>query len=132
MASDPQGFFDSTSAATSAIVFMCSGPVSLACRAMPKRSSRNKINRSVVRSEEHTSELQSPCNLVCRLLLEKINDADITGAAADVAGQHLAHPVGVAVRLLGQQRMRHGDEASRAQAALQRVMLAQGFLQRRQ
>src|SRR5256885_11838304 len=30
------------------------------------------------RSEEHTSELQSPCNLVCRLLLEKkksnIND----------------------------------------------------------
>src|SRR2546426_12062333 len=26
---------------------------------------------SEVRSEEHTSELQSPCNLVCRLLLEK-------------------------------------------------------------
>src|SRR2546426_1770098 len=26
---------------------------------------------AVVRSEEHTSELQSPCNLVCRLLLEK-------------------------------------------------------------
>src|SRR2546426_2926107 len=26
---------------------------------------------NVVRSEEHTSELQSPCNLVCRLLLEK-------------------------------------------------------------
>src|SRR5256885_12789927 len=25
----------------------------------------------VERSEEHTSELQSPCNLVCRLLLEK-------------------------------------------------------------
>src|SRR5256885_9044503 len=25
------------------------------------------------RSEEHTSELQSPCNLVCRLLLEKTN-----------------------------------------------------------
>src|SRR5256885_12316999 len=29
------------------------------------------IERS--RSEEHTSELQSPCNLVCRLLLEKKN-----------------------------------------------------------
>src|SRR5256885_3076364 len=28
-----------------------------------------------VRSEEHTSELQSPCNLVCRLLLEKKNHA---------------------------------------------------------
>src|SRR2546426_2153635 len=26
---------------------------------------------SGLRSEEHTSELQSPCNLVCRLLLEK-------------------------------------------------------------
>src|SRR2546426_7418315 len=26
---------------------------------------------STTRSEEHTSELQSPCNLVCRLLLEK-------------------------------------------------------------
>src|SRR2546426_1936007 len=25
----------------------------------------------IERSEEHTSELQSPCNLVCRLLLEK-------------------------------------------------------------
>src|SRR5256885_7033515 len=28
------------------------------------------------RSEEHTSELQSPCNLVCRLLLEKKNMKD--------------------------------------------------------
>src|SRR5205807_9485956 len=28
-------------------------------------------NRWPTRSEEHTSELQSPCNLVCRLLLEK-------------------------------------------------------------
>src|SRR5688500_6129025 len=28
---------------------------------------------STPRSEEHTSELQSPCNLVCRLLLEKKN-----------------------------------------------------------
>src|SRR5256885_12429219 len=35
---------------------------------------RNSIpgHRSThARSEEHTSELQSPCNLVCRLLLEK-------------------------------------------------------------
>src|SRR2546426_5834362 len=28
-------------------------------------------SRPGTRSEEHTSELQSPCNLVCRLLLEK-------------------------------------------------------------
>src|SRR5256885_8571354 len=27
--------------------------------------------QALIRSEEHTSELQSPCNLVCRLLLEK-------------------------------------------------------------
>src|SRR2546426_8488277 len=27
--------------------------------------------KKILRSEEHTSELQSPCNLVCRLLLEK-------------------------------------------------------------
>src|SRR5256885_10333001 len=31
----------------------------------------NTPPRSLPRSEEHTSELQSPCNLVCRLLLEK-------------------------------------------------------------
>src|SRR5256885_3624779 len=30
------------------------------------------------RSEEHTSELQSPCNLVCRLLLEKKTDPSST------------------------------------------------------
>src|SRR5256885_9847702 len=30
--------------------------------------------REAGRSEEHTSELQSPCNLVCRLLLEKKNN----------------------------------------------------------
>src|SRR5256885_8249579 len=30
-----------------------------------------------LRSEEHTSELQSPCNLVCRLLLEKKNNSNV-------------------------------------------------------
>src|SRR5256885_9485919 len=36
-----------------------------------------------LRSEEHTSELQSPCNLVCRLLLEKKKEdqRDRDGAA---------------------------------------------------
>src|SRR2546426_5179766 len=33
--------------------------------------SRLSAAETVPRSEEHTSELQSPCNLVCRLLLEK-------------------------------------------------------------
>src|ERR1039457_519053 len=32
------------------------------------------------RSEEHTSELQSPCNLVCRLLLEKKNKIVLKGS----------------------------------------------------
>src|SRR2546426_2754176 len=45
-----------------------------------RRTSRTRIdilryvytwNPERLRSEEHTSELQSPCNLVCRLLLEK-------------------------------------------------------------
>src|SRR2546426_4102862 len=34
------------------------------------RASGN-LSETPGRSEEHTSELQSPCNLVCRLLLEK-------------------------------------------------------------
>src|SRR5688500_19484376 len=34
-------------------------------------STSHHTTRPPVRSEEHTSELQSPCNLVCRLLLEK-------------------------------------------------------------
>src|SRR5256885_11792601 len=34
--------------------------------------------RRLRRSEEHTSELQSPCNLVCRLLLEKKKTTDFT------------------------------------------------------
>src|SRR2546426_7363554 len=33
------------------------------------------------RSEEHTSELQSPCNLVCRLLLEKKKTRSATPSA---------------------------------------------------
>src|SRR5256885_6765220 len=35
------------------------------------------------RSEEHTSELQSPCNLVCRLLLEKKKQGDIRSSLPD-------------------------------------------------
>src|SRR5256885_10310740 len=36
------------------------------------------------RSEEHTSELQSPCNLACRLLLEKKRVGDRAGGGAGV------------------------------------------------
>src|SRR5256885_3772466 len=43
-------------------------------RVAPRRFLPEKLPRrgqQYDRSEEHTSELQSPCNLVCRLLLEK-------------------------------------------------------------
>src|SRR5256885_12297786 len=40
-------------------------------RALNARSPRGRGAPPADRSEEHTSELQSPCNLVCRLLLEK-------------------------------------------------------------
>src|SRR5256885_8623801 len=37
----------------------------------PPRKGKDSRSYELIRSEEHTSELQSPCNLVCRLLLEK-------------------------------------------------------------
>src|SRR5256885_7165605 len=44
------------------------------CRFSSRLSRRRMMGNTptaTARSEEHTSELQSPCNLVCRLLLEK-------------------------------------------------------------
>src|SRR5256885_2826705 len=49
-------------------------------------STRSRKARSFARSEEHTSELQSPCNLVCRLLLEKKKISHNRGAH-----QHKTH-----------------------------------------
>src|SRR2546426_7832609 len=40
-------------------------------RRRPACPRESDADRARGRSEEHTSELQSPCNLVCRLLLEK-------------------------------------------------------------
>src|SRR5438270_4057273 len=67
--------------------------VTVAVRAVmagsPRRRARHRARRTTARSpphcqrsEEHTSELQSQSNLVCRLLLEKKNDAR-GGQAAD-------------------------------------------------
>src|SRR6266478_8102755 len=42
-------------------------------RDVAQRGYRHFDNRFIMRSEEHTSELQSQSNLVCRLLLEKKN-----------------------------------------------------------
>src|SRR2546426_4095503 len=41
------------------------------CRGDRSLALRSHLLDEESRSEEHTSELQSPCNLVCRLLLEK-------------------------------------------------------------
>src|ERR1039457_7685855 len=41
-------------------------------------------NQRQYRSEEHTSELQSPCNLVCRLLLEKKKQTHIINTTTTV------------------------------------------------
>src|SRR5256885_10016974 len=43
----------------------------LKCAAKTHINDQPMRNTRFHRSEEHTSELQSPCNLVCRLLLEK-------------------------------------------------------------
>src|SRR5205807_7964193 len=40
-------------------------------RSSPPRGRSRSLQSETQRSEEHTSGLQSPCNLVCRLLLEK-------------------------------------------------------------
>src|SRR5688500_8378518 len=45
--------------------------------------SKDSLNK---RSEEHTSELQSPCNLVCRLLLEKKNTTLHSGQCRETDG----------------------------------------------
>src|SRR5256885_7383253 len=47
------------------------GLVILAVTGLMKLRPEEKADIRKRRSEEHTSELQSPCNLVCRLLLEK-------------------------------------------------------------
>src|SRR3989454_7492645 len=43
------------------------------------------------RSEEHTSELQSPCNLVCRLLLEKKKQEELPGRPGRQAREYTPH-----------------------------------------
>src|SRR5256885_12612201 len=54
--------------------FSCSGAMS------GEKHPGGATNGCENRSEEHTSELQSPCNLVCRLLLEKKNKYQRGGA----------------------------------------------------
>src|SRR5256885_12976487 len=53
------------------------------------------------RSEEHTSELQSPCNLVCRLLLEKkkINSNGKNVVQRSASQTRYTHPTTIATAI---------------------------------
>src|ERR1039457_7604892 len=62
----------------------CALPICVVC-GVPAFHHVPRSRPCVGRSEEHTSELQSPCNLVCRLLLEK----KTTSAKIDAAGTHV-------------------------------------------
>src|SRR2546427_8067321 len=50
---------------------------------------RQRLDRE--RSEEHTSELQSQSNLVCRLLLEKKKKSQVGHTARDVVQRQVTH-----------------------------------------
>src|SRR5256885_3476800 len=75
---------------------MWSGPVSGlrddAQRAVLCRGPRDREQARSDRSEEHTSELQSPCNLVCRLLLEKKKKYYIYGPFGRPLNHYLPSP----------------------------------------
>src|SRR5256885_5677284 len=61
----------SVSVANGRRVELASPPVQISSRSNDWGAEVAPIPLNCDRSEEHTSELQSPCNLVCRLLLEK-------------------------------------------------------------
>src|ERR1022692_2726324 len=52
----------------------------------------------MTRSEEHTSELQSPCNLVCRLLLEKKKRTEFSALICSSRDPPDVHPDALSVR----------------------------------
>src|SRR5256885_5245667 len=52
-------------------ISLLGGGYGVATLAVLARAGIPGLFEALLRSEEHTSELQSPCNLVCRLLLEK-------------------------------------------------------------
>src|SRR5256885_7447086 len=93
MESRPSDFFFFNDTATTEIYTLSLhdalpiSPLARCTRARSRRPSRSEglflktASRALRRSEEHTSELQSPCNLVCRLLLEKKNRPAATSNA---------------------------------------------------
>src|SRR5882672_1937831 len=61
-----------------------------------------------------------------------LDNRHIASAAAEISREHFAHPIGVAIRLCGEQRMCRRDHARRTEATLQSMMLAEARLQRRE
>src|SRR5438477_3812367 len=68
-------------------------------QAPPRHAAAEEVGRDRLRSEEHTSELQSHVNLVCRLLLEKKKktfELDRLAQSPVVCGPHQVGNLGVA------------------------------------
>src|SRR5256885_11932374 len=65
-----------------------SGCIGFSQAEVPMTSVQAESRAATGRSEEHTSELQSPCNLVCRLLLEKKNRASEARLADPILYDH--------------------------------------------
>src|SRR5256885_10591137 len=63
-----------------------------------KSQLRMSFLRYALRSEEHTSELQSPCNIVCRLLLEKKKTGDLLSDTNADLRAHVASVLHPAIR----------------------------------
>src|SRR5256885_10683873 len=78
--------FRSSSSGKSTLINRPEGPSPSSVIFEPTIGQPSTVGGSVPRSEEHTSELQSPCNLVCRLLLEKKNQRRTTRRKASATG----------------------------------------------
>src|SRR5437879_7684603 len=74
------------------LVARARGQVGLERRRTPRQREAVERIRRVTRSEEHTSELQSPMYLVCRLLLEKKNNTKAHLTTLGEWGEHLPPP----------------------------------------
>src|ERR1022692_2782593 len=76
------------------------------------------VSEDHYRSEEHTSELQSPCNLVCRLLLEKKHTGpDGKTCVGNVAAPSTSRPSGPAPRPATRAPSEGGQQDSPTQRA---------------
>src|SRR5256885_2951300 len=106
----PHPLFDALDAGARSVeadVFLVNGKLLVAHSWVDVRPERSL--QSLYRSEEHTSELQSPCNLVCRLLLEKkkietiLHMPRVAGAGQPVLDRLQHSAAALALRVTGQE-----------------------------